>query len=644
MIEKNFKDVLKKAKEYHQNGDLISAINTYLKIIDIEENDPEVNFYLGTAYLQSGAFENSIKYLKKSLESKTSNPMIFNNLGIAFKEIFEFEKAKENFNEALKIKKDFAQAYNNQGIIFRKLKDFDKSLQFLKKAIELKPNYSEAFNNTGNTFNDMGNKEEAIRNYKKAIQLNPNYLDAYLNIGTCYQELKNYNEAKKNYLKVKEIDPYFDFINGKILHLNMNICNWETFDDEKKIIESSITNNSITDPFLFLSASDNPEFHRKLSENYIKKKYNKYSINIIKTKNKIPKIGYFSPDFSNHPVLHLMQDTFKNHDKNNFEIYAFSFGLKTRSESHYKIKKYFKKFNYIDNISDKNVANLCREIGIDIAVDLCGHTAENRMGLFAERVGRYQLNYLGYPGTTGAHFMDYILTDKNIIPEKERKYYTEKVLYLPNCYQSNPTNDLISKKNYSRGDFNLPENKFIYCSFNNHNKITPQIFLSWMKILKRVENSVLWLYLTNEDAKKNILLEASKVKINKDRIIFASSIEHSEHLKRLNLADLFLDTFPYNAHTTGSDALRMGLPMITLKGKSFASRVLASILSTNDLDELVTEDLKDYENLAVNLGLNHTNFKKLKKKVKEESSKSILFNNTKFTKDLEDIYTDILKS
>ena len=217
-------------------------------------------------------------------------------------------------------------------------------------------------------------------------------------------------------------------------------------------------------------------------------------------------------------------------------------------------------------------------------------------------------------------------------------------MYLPNCYQSNPTNDLISKKNYSRGDFNLPENKFIYCSFNNHNKITPQIFLSWMKILKRVENSVLWLYLTNEDAKKNILLEASKVKINKDRIIFASSIEHSEHLKRLNLADLFLDTFPYNAHTTGSDALRMGLPMITLKGKSFASRVLASILSTNDLDELVTEDLKDYENLAVNLGLNHTNFKKLKKKVKEKSSKSILFNNTKFTKDLEDIYTDILKS
>ena len=644
MIEKNFKEVLKEAKKYHQNGDLISAISTYLKIINIKENDPEVNFYLGTAYLQSGAFENSIKYLKKSLEGETSNPMIYNNLGIAFKEVFEFEMAKEYFNKALKIKKDFTQVYNNQGIIFRKLKDFDKSLQFLKKAIELKPDYSEAFNNTGNTFNDIGNKEEAIRNYKKAIQLRPNYLDAYLNIGTCYQELKNYDEAKKNYLKVREIDPNYDFINGKILHLNMNICNWETFDDEKIIIESSITNSSITDPFLFLSVSDDPEVHRKISENYIKKNYNKYSNTIIKTKNKIPKIGYFSPDFSNHPVLHLMQDTFKNHDKNNFEIYAFSFGLKTRNESHYKIKKYFKKFNYIDNISDKNVANLCREIGIDIAVDLCGHTAENRMGLFAERVGKNQINYLGYPGTTGAQFMDYILTDKYIIPEKEQKNYTEKVLYLPNCYQSNPTNDLVSKRNYSKSDFNLPENKFIYCSFNNHNKITPQIFLSWMKILKKVKNSVLWLYITNKLAKKNIIHEANKVKISEDRIIFASSIEHSEHLKRLNLADLFLDTFPYNAHTTGSDAFRMGLPMITLKGKSFASRVLASILNANELGELVTENVKDYENLAINLGSNYNVYQNLRKKVKEKSIKSALFNNIKFTKDLEDIYSDILKS
>ena len=644
MLINHLKDNFDKAKKLHQKGDLISAISIYLDILKIDKNNVIINFYLGTAYLQSGAFENSIKYLEKSLSSKSSNPMIYNNLGIAFMEIFEFEKAKENFDKALKIKIDFPEVYNNQGIIFRKLKDFDQSLKYLKKAIELKPYYSEAYNNTGNTLNDIGEKEKAIINYKKAIQLNSKYIEAYLNIGTCYQELKNYEEAKKNYLKVKELDPYYDFINGKILHLNMSICNWETFDNEKKIIENSVSSKSITDPFLFLSVSDDPEIQKIISENYIKKSYNKYSSKINKTKNKIPKIGYFSPDFSNHPVLHLMQDTFKNHDKKNFDIYAFSFGLKTRSESHYKIKKYFKKFNYIDNISDKNVATLCREIGIDIAVDLCGHTAENRMGLFAERVGKKQINYLGYPGTTGAQFMDYIITDKFIIPEKDQKSYTEKVLYLPNCYQSNQKNDSASKNKYSKSDFNLPENKFIYCSFNNHNKITPEIFLSWMKILKRVKNSVLWLYLTNETAKNNILLETKKVNISADRIIFASSIEHSDHLKRLNLADLFLDTFPYNAHTTGSDAFRMGLPMITLKGKSFASRVLASILNTNGLNELVTEDLKDYVNLAIKLGSDKNFYLNLKKKVQEKSFNSVLFDNIKFTRDLEFIYTNILKS
>ena len=266
------------------------------------------------------------------------------------------------------------------------------------------------------------------------------------------------------------------------------------------------------------------------------------------------------------------------------------------------------------------------------------------MGLFAERVANHQINYLGYAGTSGAKFMDYILADKYIIPEAEKTNYTEKVLYLPNCYQSNPKNDSASKNNYSKSDFNLPENKFIYCSFNNHNKITPEIFLSWMKILKRVKNSVLWLYLTNETAKNNILLETKKVNISADRIIFASSIEHSDHLKRLNLADLFLDTFPYNAHTTGSDAFRMGLPMITLKGKSFASRVLASILNTNGLNELVTEDLKDYVNLAIKLGSDNNFYLNLKKKVQEKSLNSVLFDNIKFTRDLEFIYTNILKS
>ncbi len=643
MIKNNFKENLEEAKKFHQSGDLISAINLYLRILKNENNSPELFFYLGTAYLQSGSYNNSIKYLEKSLESEKFNPMIYNNLGIAFKEIREFEKAEKYFNSALKIKKDFIQVYNNQGIVSRKLKNFDKSLKFLKKAIELDHNYFEAYNNIGNTLNDIGDKEKAITNYKKAIELKPDYLDAYLNLGIGYQELKHYENAKKSFLKVIELNPDFSFIRGKLLHLNMHLCDWRDFTKDVKSIENSIDNKIITDPFLFLSASDNQSAQKKMAENYVEKFYNLKQLNILKNKkNDIPKIGYFSPDFSNHPVLHLMVDTFKNHNKKDFEFYAFSFGLKARSESHFKAKTYFKDFIYIDEISDKNVAKLCRDIGIDIAIDLCGHTAENRLGVFAERVAKNQVNYLGYPGTSGAKFIDYIIADKHIIPENEQKNYTEKVLYLPNCYQSNPTEDIISKKEFKKSDFNLPEDKFIYCNFNNHNKITPIMFKSWLRILKKVKNSVLWLYVTNDIAKNNILTEARKSSINSNRIIFADSLEHSEHLKRIELADLFLDTFPYNAHTTGRDSFRMGLPMITLEGNTFASRVLSSILYFNDLKELITKNIEEYEKLAIKLGSDKTIYLELKKKVKDRSINCELFNNEKFTKDLENIYKRIL--
>ncbi len=643
MLLNNLKQELEKAKRLQQNGDLTEAINTYLKIISIKKDDAELNFYLGTAYLQIRAYDNSIKYLEKSLKYENSNPMIYNNLGVAFKEIQEFEKAKDNFNSALKIKSDFVEVYNNQGIVFRKLKSFNKSLKYLKKAIELNPKYSEAYNNIGNTFNEIGYKRKAIINYKQAIELNPNFLDAHLNIGTAYQELKEFENAKKSFSKVKEINQKSDFIIGKLLHLDMIMCDWENYYKNTKLIKDSVKFKNIVDPFLFLSVCDDQLIQKKIAVNYVEKFYVSKKVNILKTPNKLAKIAYFSPDFTNHPVLHLMKDTFKNHDKTKFDIYGFSFGLKSKDETHHDVKKYFKDFKYIDEISDKEVGIMCKKIGIDIAVDLCGHTAENRLGVFSERASNIQINYLGYPGTSGANFIDYIIADKHIIPEEDQSKYTEKVLYLPNCYQSNPSEEIVSEKYFERKDFGLPKNKFVFCSFNNHNKITPLIFNCWMKILKRVKESVLWLYVTNEIARKNIISKVKDYEIDTKRIIFTGSIEHSEHLKRLKLADIFLDTFPYNAHTTGSDAFRVGLPTITLQGNTFASRVLPSILLNNNLEELITKDLKSYENLAVNLGNCSNQYLDLKKKVNERSKNSELFDNVHFTKNLEKIYSDLLK-
>ena len=641
MILNNLKQELEKAKKLHQSGNLNEAIKIYLKLIKAGDKNPEVNFYLGTAYLQSKDYENSIIYLEKCLKYQTSNPMVFNNLGIAFKEIGDLEEARNYFNSAIKLKKNFAQAYNNQGIVLRNLNNYKESLKFLKKAIELNPNYPEAFNNIGNTLNDLGDRKKAIDNYKKAIELNPNYIDAYLNIGTEYMELGYYDAAKKSFLKIREIENNFNFLDGKLLNLSMKTCDWENFDEEVALMEK-YSDSILMKPFFALSVTDKQLVHKKITENYVNKSYNIKINNNTKNRNKIPKIGYFSPDLSDHAFLYLMFDTFKNHNKEKFDIYGFSFGQKARTKKHHAVKKFFKDFIYIDEMSDKKVSELCKDIGIDIAVDVCGHTSENRLGIFAERAARIQINYLGYPGTLGAGFIDYIIADEYIIPKEDQGKYTEKVLYMPFCYQSNPNKVVISKKKFEKKDFKIPENKFIFCSFNNHNKITPFIFKLWMRILNRVEDCILWLFVQNETAKKNILKEAKKNNVNLEKIIFALPLERSIHLKRLKIADLFLDTYPYNAHTTGSDAFRVGLPAITLKGKTFASRVLGSILYSNGLNELIVDNAEEYEELAVELASNKKMYNKLKERVKEKSKNSRLFDNFQFTRDLENIYINLI--
>ena len=336
---------------------MVSAINIYLKIINAEKNNPEVNFYLGTAYLQSKAYKNSIKYLEKSLKNRSSNPMIYNNLGIAFKEIHELEKAMENFNAALKIKNDFVQAYNNQGIVLRKLKNFDKSLKYLQKAIRLNPRYFEAYNNIGNTFKDLGNKSEALNNYKKAIELNPKYLDAYLNAGMTYEDLKQYNDAKK-YLEILKINPKFDFTIGKLLHSKMNLCDWKNYDEYTKAIDKSVKEKIITDPFIILSISDDQLMQKKNSENYVDKIYVCKKFNNLKNINNLPKIAYFSPDFSNHPVLYLMKNTFENHNRKELIFMPSHLDLKIKMKVITKLKSILKIYLYRRDVRQGSCKNL----------------------------------------------------------------------------------------------------------------------------------------------------------------------------------------------------------------------------------------------------------------------------------------------
>ena len=390
-----------------------------------------------------------------------------------------------------------------------------------------------------------------------------------------------------------------------------------------------------------MSLIDDPGQQKIITELYLKNNRFIPSKQIIKLTNNKIIIGYFSAEFHNHAVMHLMLDVFKNHNKSEFKVYGFSIGP-TKDEWTEKVKGYFDEFIDVSDMSDTEIKSLSEKLKLDIAINLTGHTFNARNSIFFKQMAPKQVNYLGYPGTMGSKFYDYIIADKIVIPEENRKYFSEDVIYLPNCYQANQEKIEISSKNSNKKDFGLPKDKFIFGCFNNSYKITPLIFKSWMNILKRCENSILWLLQDNKLAKLNLWEEAKKLGINKNRILFAERLPVKEHLKRVKFIDLFLDTFPYNAHTTASEAIRAGVPILTLKGKSFPSRVASSILTNVGLENLIVSNLEDYETKAISLAKNYKEIESLKKHLAQEKNLIKLFNSKIFTKDLEKIYKKII--
>ena len=643
---KNISNTLHRAQDLHTKGKLKSAISLYLKIILKENKNSNVFYLLGAAYVQLGLFEKALSNLEKSITLNPNNSHSHNVKGIALNALVQYEDAIVSYKEAINLKPDNFQVFNNMGISFKALQKFEESKLNFKEAIKLNPNYVEAFKNYGNVFSLIGNFEEALLNYKKAIKLNPTYLEALRGQASTLQDLKRLEDSNKVWEKILEINPQSDYALGNIIHNKMQLCDWSDFDKQINILKKSLKKNlKVVAPFILLGLIDQPDYHKLASQIYCSDKFSQFlekkKLNQYKDHKKI-RIGYFSAEFHQHPVLQLMMDVYKNHNKNKFEIYGFSHDPEGENIYRNEAKGYFDKFIDITKMNDDVVVKLCREMEIDIAINLTGHTEDARGKIFALRVAPIQINFLGFSGTLGLTSMDYILSDETIIPKDKKNNYTEDVLYLP-FYQPNPSNIILSKKKFEKEDFNLPKNSFVFCCFNNNYKITPQIFQSCMKILNQVEGGILWLNKKNEVVTSNLHKEAKKLGINPDRIIFAPRMTLIEdHLARYRFVDLFLDTFPYNAHTTASDAIRMGAPIISLMGQSFASRVASSILKRMDLAELITHDIEAYENLAIHLAKNPNKLNSIKNQLKNPLRLQKIFNSEEYTKDLEKIYESVV--
>jgi predicted O-linked N-acetylglucosamine transferase (SPINDLY family) len=398
---------------------------------------------------------------------------------------------------------------------------------------------------------------------------------------------------------------------------------------------------------MVLPISDSMDLQRKVAELWVKEKHPaqvalEYKSHYLEDQ-KI-RIGYFSADFHEHATMYLMAQLFEMHDKSKFELIAFSFGPDRQDSMRERAVAAFNQFYDVRDKTDQEIAQFSRDLGVDIAVDLKGFTLDSRTGIFSYRAAPIQISYLGYPGTMGAEFIDYIIADHIIIPQHLQDKYSEKVLYLPDCYQVNDQTREIADTKYSRESLGLPSTSFIYCSFNANYKITPTVFDAWMRILKSVDESILWLFEDNAKSALNLKNEAEKRGVNPDRIYFAKRVPLSEHLARQKVADLFLDTWPCNAHTTTSDALWAGLPVLTFPGESFASRVAASLVNAVGLTELIAGSEKQYEELAIELAKDSEKLNHYKKTLLLNLDSSPLFDTNKFTINLENLYIQLIKS
>ncbi|PHX88716.1 MAG: hypothetical protein CK535_05490 [Pelagibacteraceae bacterium] len=591
--------------------------------------------YLGQIYHKMKNYDEAINNFNISIKLKNDLHVSYINRGSVFEDLENFDEAIKDYKRAIEINPKAYLAYNNIGNIFTKIGKFDEAFNNLKIATQ--SNKFLPFYNLGCLFNKINKNEEAIKSLNKSIEINPEHISSYRNRALAYLRSKKFIFAINDYKKIKEINEKND--DGTYFFCKSIINDWEDYKMLTDEIINKIRNKIKIQPFYLLNFLDDNNIQNACCENYlIETKKSDFKINFLK--NKKIKLGYFSADFNNHAVTRLIKDVLKFHDKDKFDVSCFYLHPYKYDEETKLIEKYSDNFLDLKNYSTDKIVSLVRGRNLDIGIDLMGYTEHHRMSIFQERIAPIQINYLGYPGSIGKKFMDYIVADKILIPNNHHKYYLEKIIYLPNCYQ--PQYELVDTSNKDFDEkFDLSKKKFIYSNFCNSFKITPLIFKAWMQILNNVSNSILVLLENDETSKINLVKEAKKYNIDKDRLIFSKRTNYEKHIARYKHVNLFLDTFPYNGHTTSSEALKSNLLLVTLQGSSFQSRVSASIINNLKLNELITSNIEDYIKLSVELAKNVDKYNELKNQLKNNLKIEGISTNEIYTKNLETAFEEV---
>ncbi|MCM8594070.1 glycosyltransferase family 41 protein, partial [Accumulibacter sp.] len=656
-------EAIKVALAHHQAGRFAEADLAYQRLVRSRPEDPDAWHLWGVLAAENGQYAVAVERIQRALELSPRQAAFLGNLGHAFlqlaqaaqaiacyREVVELQpddsefrdrlnricerqldlgiehqkagrltEAEDCYQDVLRGQPERADAWHLKGLIEMERGHHAAALEHVCRAIDRAPDTASFHNSLASVHERLQHFEAAIACYRHAITLRPDYPEAHHNLGNLLYRRRQLGEALACFERVLALDPDHAFAQGMAADCRARMGLWADHESTRQRLAERVRENApVVEPFIFLNFCDDPSAQRQCAELFVSSERRVRSAQASATapfSHERIRLAYISPDFGDHPVAYLIADLIEQHDRRRFEVFGVAIGRQRQGSRHERLKRAFDRFLDLRSASDAAAAQQLVDLEVDIAIDLAGYTGSSRPGIFAARAAPIQVNYLGFPGTMGAESIDYILADRFVIPEAHEPFYAEKVVRLPDTFQCCPPRP-VADATPARREAGLPEKGFVFCCFNNSYKINPQMFDIWMRLLKQVEGSVLWLSKANQEVVGNLRREAQGRGVDADRLVFASRVTGlDEHLARQRLADLFLDTLPYNAHTTAGDALWAGLPVLTCLGNAFAGRVAASLLHAVGLPELVTDSLADYEALAQRLATRPDEYAAIREKL-----------------------------
>jgi protein O-GlcNAc transferase len=660
------------------------AIDSYRRALDLKPDYPQAHYNLGVILKATGQRDEAIAELEKALRGQPEFPQALHDLGDVLVEKGEYAEAESRYRQALRRCPERAETHHNLGCVIQRQRRLEESLTHIHQAIRLNPKMAEAHFSLGNALFGQGPSEEAVLSFRRAIALKPNFALAHNSLGQALAALGRIDEAVASFRRALEAAPdsaeIYSTLGGALkaqgkfeevtecyrraLELKPNswsalaelvshlqhLCIWENLEKLSQQLIDGVQSGSESDaapPFVFLTlpcpttAQLQFQCARQFTKQYFRPMaYREYQPAVARPHSASSRIviGYLSGEFREHTIGYLITELIERHDRDKFAIFGYSYGPNDGGPTRRRLATAFDRFADLKDASFLQAARRIQADGVNVLVDLKGYCQNARPQIMALRPAPIQVNYVGYPGTMAAEFIDYILVDDFIVPANQQPFFAEKLVHLPGCYLVNDTGRKIAAPCPSREDCGLPETGFVYCSFSGSYKITPQIFEVWMRLLKAVPGSVLWLIQDNSHASVNLRREAESRGVAPHRLVFAPVCPLPVYLARHQLADLFLDTFPYNAHTSACDALWAGCPVLTLTGDTFPARVAGSLLRNLGLTELITTTLQEYEDMALRLATNADLLAALRTTLQANRKTATLFDGTRFARHLEQAF------